>query len=116
MLEGDSPAEERVDLLGADARDGRGLVLWIARGDRDFGAVGTLTGTHELGDVLGERLRSERRLAEDDLADRLVDDLLKAGHVRPLLCGTQVHEAGQPRKEQLVANANDLLDTGDPDT
>ena len=85
MLGGRGAAEERVDLLRGDARDGGGLVLGIAGRDRDFGALGALAGAHELGDVLGQRLRPERRLAEDDLADRLVDDLLEPGHVRALL-------------------------------
>ena len=115
VLVGDGSTEERVDLLGAHARDGRGLVLGVARRDRDFGAQGVLAGAHELGDVLGQRLGAERGLAEDDLADRLVDDLLEPRHVSPLLTGAQVHEAGQARKEQLLADAYDLLDARDAD-
>ena len=45
--------------------------------------------------------RRERRLAEDDLADRVVDDLLEARHVRALLVATQINEAIQSRKEEL---------------
>ena len=77
--------------------------------------MGALAGPHELGDVLGQRLGTERRLAEHHLADRLVDDLLEARHVRALLVGAQIHEAGQAREEQLVANPHDLLDPRDPD-
>ena len=45
-----------------------------------------------------------------DLADRLVDDLLEARHVRALLLAAQIDEALQAREEQLVADAHDLLD------
>ena len=62
--------------------------------------------------MLGERLRAERRLAEHDLADRLVDDLVEARHVRALLIAAEIDEAVQPREEQLVADAHDLLDAG----
>ncbi len=41
---------------------------------------------------------------EHDLADRLVDDLLEARHVRALLVGAEVDEALEPREEQLVAD------------
>ncbi len=114
MLVGDGSAQERVDLLGTHSRDGCGLVLGVARRDRDFGAQGVLAGAHEFGDVLGQRLRPKRGLAEDDLADRLVDDLLEPRHMGALLAGAQVHEARQAREEQLIANANDLLDARHP--
>ena len=113
VLEGDGAPVQRVDLLRLHARDGRGLVLGVARGDRDLGALGALARAHELGDVLGERLGAERRLAEHDLADRLVDDLLEARHVRALLVAAEIHEAVQPREEQLVADAHDLLHARD---
>ena len=87
----------------------------VARGDRHLGALGLLARAHELGDVLRERLRAKRRLAEDDLADRLVDDLLEARHVRALLLTAQIDEALQAREEQLVANVDDLLDACDAD-
>ena len=115
VLEGHGAAEQRVDLLRLDARDGRRLVLGVARGDRDLGARGLLALAHELGDVLRERLGAERRLAEHDLADRLVDDLLEARHVRALLLAAEIDEALQAREEQLVADAHDLLDAGDAD-
>jgi hypothetical protein len=68
---------------------------------------------HELGDVLGERLGLERGLAEDDLADRLVDDLLEARHVRALLVGAELDDALEAGGEQLrvavVAKPDHLL-------
>ena len=108
-------AVQRVDLLRLDAGDRRRLVLGVARGDRHLGALGALARAHELGDVLRERLRAKRRLAQHDLADRLVDDLLEARHVRALLLAAQVDEALQAREEQLVADADDLLDARDAD-
>ena len=115
----DRRAVQRVDLLREDPRDGRGLVLGIARGDGDLGALGALALAHELGDPLGERLGLERRLAEDDLADDLVDDLLEARHVRALLVAAEVDEALQARREELLgavlAEADDLLDLGHAD-
>ena len=71
---------------------------------------GPLALAHQLGDVPRERLRAERRLGQHDLADRLVDDLLEARHVRALLLAAEIDEAGQAREEQLVADAHDLLD------
>ena len=55
------------------------------------------------------------RLAEDDLADRLVDDLVEARHVRSLLVAVEVDEAVEAGEEQLVADAHDLLDPRDAD-
>ena len=104
---------ERVDLLRAYPRDRRWLVLGVARRDRHLGALGLLTITHQLGDLLGERLGPEGRLFEDYLADRFVDDLLEARHVRPLLMGAKVYEAVEPREKQLVANTDHLLHAGD---
>ena len=115
VREGHRAPVQRVDLLCLDARDGRRLVLGIARGDRHLGALGPLARAHELGDVLRERLGAERRLAEHDLADRLVDDLLEARHVRALLLAAEIDEALQAREEQLVADADDLLDARDAD-
>ena len=85
-------------------------MLGIARRDRDLGALGALPGAHELGDVLGQRLGAEGRLAQDDLADGLVDDLVEARHVGALLRVAETDEAVEPREEQLVADAHDLLD------
>ena len=110
VLGGDRTAVERVDLLRADARHRRRLVLRVAGRDRDLGAGGALAFANELGDVLGERLGAERRLAEDDLADRLVDDLVETRHVRALLVAGEVDEAVQAREEELLANPDDLLD------
>jgi hypothetical protein len=113
-LGGDGRAVERVDLLRLDAGDGRGLVLGIARGDRDLRAAGALAVAHPLGDVLGERLGLERRLAEDHRADRLVDDLLEARHVRALLVWAEIDVALDLGGEQLLgavlSDADDLLD------
>ena len=109
--ERDSPAVKRVDLLGLDPRDGGGLVLGIAGRDRDLGAAGLLALADELGDVLGQRLGAEGCLAEDNLADRLVDDLLEAGHMGPLLLGAEIDVAVETRVEELtVADPDDLLD------
>ena len=98
-------AVQRVDLLRLDAAHGRRLVLRVARGDRDLGAPRALAVAHPLGDVLGQRLGPERALAEDDLADRVVDDLLEARHVRALLARPEVDEALQPGREQLLGPA-----------
>ena len=115
----DRAAEERVDLLRRDARHGRGLLLGVARGDRHLGAQRVLALAHELGDAPGELLGAERGLAEDDLADRVVDDLLEARHVRALLLGAEVDDALQLRREELLgarlADADDLLDAGHAD-
>ena len=74
---------------------------------------------NQLRDVLGERLGLERRLAEDDLADRLVDDLLEARHVRALLVRPELDHALEARREQLLgavlADPDDLLDAGHAD-
>ena len=112
-------AVQRVDLLRRDARDRRRLVLRVARGDRDLGGLRVLALADLLGDVLGERLGAEAGLAEDHLADRVVDDLLEARHVRALLARAEVDEALELRVEQLLdpvlADADDLLDAGDAD-
>jgi hypothetical protein len=112
-------AEQRVDLLREDAGGRGGLVLGVARRDGHLGAGRALALAHELGDALRERLGLERRLAEDDLADDLVDDLLEARHVRALLVAAEVDEALQARREQLLVaallDADDLLDLGHAD-
>ena len=115
VLERDGAAEQRVDLLRLDPGDRRGLVLRVARGDRHLRALGTLALTHQLRYRAGQRLGPERRLTEHDLADRLVDDLVEARHVCALLFAAQIDEAVQPRVEQLLADAHDLLDVGDAD-
>ena len=115
MLEGNGAAVQCVDLLGLHAGYRRGLVLGVARRDRHLRALRPLARAHELGDVLGEGLGAERRLAQHDLADRLVDDLIEARHVRALLVRLKVDEAVQAREKQLVADAHDLLDAAHPD-
>ena len=93
---------------------GRGLVLGVARLDVDLGAQSVLAVADLLGDVRGQRLGAERALAEDDLADRVVDNFLEAAHVRALLVRAEVDEAVQTGGEQLFsavcADADDLLD------
>ena len=110
---------ERVQLLGLDARHRRRLVLGEARLDGHLGAPCPLALAHELGDVLGQRLGLERRLAEHDLADRLVDDLLEARHVGALLIRPQFDHALELSGEQLLdavlAQPDDLLDAGHAD-
>ena len=86
-------AVQRVDLLRRDARDRRRLVLRVAGGDRHLGRMRALALADLLGDVLGERLGAEGGLAEDHLADGVVDDLLEARHVRALLARAEVDEA-----------------------
>ena len=113
---GDRGAEQRVDLLRLDAADGRRLVLRVAGLDVHLGAARALAVAHLLGDVLRQCFRAERALAEHDLADRLVDDLLEAAHVRALLVRAEVDEAVQAGGEQLLgpvrADPDDLLDVG----
>ena len=112
-------AVERVDLLRLDAGDGGGLVLGVARGDRHLGAQRVLAVADALGDLLREDLGLEAALAEQDLADRVVDDLLEAAHVRALLARAEVDEAVEPGHEQLrrvgLPDADDLLDVRDAD-
>jgi hypothetical protein len=85
------------------------MVLRVARGDRDLGAQGVLALADGLRDARGELLGLERRGPDDRLADRVVDGLLEARHVRALLLRTQIDEALQVRAEQLLADADDLL-------
>ncbi len=110
VLVGDGAPEQRVDLLCLNAGDGGRLVLRIARRDRDLGARRALALADQLRDVLRERLGAEHRLAEHDLADRLVDDLVEARHVRALLVRGEVDEAVEAREVELLADPHDLLD------
>ena len=115
MLEGDGPPVQRVDLLGLHAGDRGRLVLGVAGCDRDLGALGSLARADELGDVLRKRLGSEWSLAEHDLADGLVDDLVEARHVGALLLVAEIDEALEAGEVELLADAHDLLDAGDAD-
>jgi hypothetical protein len=116
-LAGHGDAVQRVDLLREDPAVRRRLVLRVAGLQPDLGAARALAVADLLGDVLGQRLRPERALAEDDLADRVVDDLLEARHVRALLPGAQVDEAVELRGVERLGPAggdpDDLLDVGD---
>ena len=113
-LAGHGDAEQRVDLLREDAGHGRRLVLRVAGLDVDLGAARALAVADLLGDVLGERLGAQRGLAEHHLADRVVDDLLEARHVRALLLRAEIDEAVEPRGVQLLGavglDPDDLLD------
>ena len=110
---------QRVQLLRLDARDRRRLVLREARLDGDLRAARGLPLAHELRDVLGECLDLERRLVQDDVADRFVDDLFEARHVRALLVGPELDDAFEASGEQLLVpvllHPDDLLDSGHAD-
>ena len=117
-LGGHRRAEQRVDLLGGDARHRRRLVLRIARGDRHLRAPRTLTLAHLRGHVLGQLLGLEAALAQHHFADDVVDDLLEARHVRALLVRAEVDEAVQLGVIELLgarrADADDLLNVRHP--
>ena len=72
---------------------------------------------HALGDVGGELLGT-KRLAEHDLVDRLVHDLLESGHVDAGLLGVEVDEALEVGVEEglgsVGGDADLLLDAGYP--
>ena len=89
---GDRGPEEGVDLLGGLAADRRGDGLRVAGGEGDLGAEAGLAVAHALGDLGGEVLGLER-VVEDGVVDRLVDDLLEAGHVDARLARLEVDEA-----------------------
>ena len=112
-------AVQRVELLGLDARHRRRLVLGEPGLDVDLGAARALALADELRDVLGQGLGLERRFAEHDLADRLVDDLLEARHVRALLVRAEVDDALEAGREQLLgavlAQPDHLFDAGHAD-
>jgi len=61
--------------------------LGVAGGEADLGAQAALALADALGDVGGELLGAEGGLAEDDLVDRLVDDLLEADMWTPACSG-----------------------------
>src|SRR5215217_96414 len=119
-LGGDRRAEQREDLLGGDRGHWRRLVLWIAGGDCHLRAQRVLSLAHLYGDSLGELLGLEAALAEHDLADDVVDDLLEARHVRACLLRSDLDEAVELGVIELVGtgrtDADDLLDIRHPDT
>src|SRR5262249_30244171 len=73
---------------------------------------------HALGDMGGEDLGAEG-LAEDDLVDRLGDDLLEARHVNARLARVEVDEALELGVVEVLAgirlDADHLLDASHPD-
>ena len=111
---------EGVQLLRFDARDRRWLVLREPGFDAHLGAARALAGADELRDVLGQVLGLEGRVAEHYLADRLVDDLLEARHVRALLVRAEFDHAFEPGREQLLASVlaqpDHLFDSGHADS
>ena len=115
---GDRGAIEDVDLLGLLAGLRRLHRLRVAGRDRDLGSLAALPLAHLLGDVGGQHLGFER-LAEDDLVDRLADDLLEAGHVDAGLLRVEVDEALEAGVEEVLGavglDPDHLLDAGDPD-
>ena len=121
---GDRGAEERVDLLRRLAADRRGHGLGVAGGERDLGAHPALAVADALGDPGGEVLGLQR-LAEDGLVDRLVDDLLEAGHVGAGLLRVEIDVALELGEVELRAVApsappsgliaDDLLDAAHAD-
>lgn len=115
VLEVDGRSVERVHLLGCDA-----VVLGAPRSDGHLCTQGVLALTDAIGDVPGQLLGAQGNLAQDDLADDLVDGLLEAGHVRALLLGAQVDEAVEAGRVQPGApgagraDPNHFLDPVDP--
>ncbi len=115
---GDGGAVEDVDLLGALAGLRRLHRLRVAGGDRDLGPLAALALAHLLGDVGGQHLGFEG-LPEDDLVDRLADDLLEARHVDAGLLRVEVDEALEVGVEEVLdavgLDPDHLLDAGDSD-
>ena len=83
---------------------GRGDGLRVAGGEGDLGAQAALAVADALGDLGGEVLGLER-VVEDGLVDRLVDDLLEAGHVDAGLARLEVDVALELGEEELRAGA-----------
>ena len=81
--------------------------LRVARGQRDLGAQPVLALAHLLGDVGGQHLGLEG-LAEDDLVDRLADDLLEARHVDAGLVRVEVDEALELGVEEVLGRRRAL--------
>jgi hypothetical protein len=93
-------------------------VLRVAGLEPDLGAARALPVADPLGDVHCERLGAEDALGEHDLADRVVDDLLEARHVRALLERPEIDKAVELGPVQTFspvrADPDDLLDVGHP--
>ena len=108
--------EQGVDLLRLLVGDGGGDGLGIAGRDGDLGAAALLAFADPFGDVGGKCLGVEGGLAEDDLVDRLSDDLLEAGHVDPCLLGVEVDEALHLGEVEMLGavdlDPDHLLDPG----
>ena len=111
---------ELVDLLRVEPGLGRLDGVGVARFDAHLGAAAVLALADLLGDVRGEVLGAEG-LGEDDGVDRLVDDLLEAGHVDAGLVGVEVDERFELGEEEAGGAAgrggdvDDLLDAADAD-
>ena len=120
--EGDRGAEQRVDLLRRLAADGCRHRLRVAGGERDLRAHPALPVADALGDPGGEVLGLQG-LGENGLVDRLVDDLLEAGHVGAGLLRAAVYVGLELGEEELRPAAvgafgldpDDLLDAADAD-
>ena len=123
----DRGAEQRVDLLRGQRRGGRRHRFRVAGRDRHLGAQAVLLLADCVGDLRGEVLGAQR-LAEDDLVDRLVDDLLEARHVDSRLARVEVDEAFELGEEvvgpgrravaggsAMPADSDHLLDSADAD-
>jgi hypothetical protein len=121
-----SEAVQGVDLLRLDSRDGRRDSAWVAGGDPDLGALAVLALAHLLGD-LGRQLLGAQCLREDRLVDRLVDDLLEAGHMHASLSRIEIDETLELGEEEAstvrqtavavgggsAGDVDDLLDPSD---
>ena len=109
-------AEQRHQLLRTEPGHGRRALERVSSCDLHLGAKRTLPLQDVLGDVRGKPLDQEL-LAHDDLVDRLLEELGKAGHVDALLHRVEVDGAVDlGRDEHLVPavpHPHRLLDAGD---
>ncbi len=117
LLGGGCDPEEPDHLLGRELRDGCGALDRIARGDSHLGAECALPADDVAGDVLRQDLDQER-FADDDLLDRLLEELGEARHVDALLGAVEVDGAldvgGDQFLDVAVPDADRLLDARDP--
>ena len=109
-------ADQRDHLLGLEAGHRRAAPLRPAGDDAHLGPQGVLALDDLRRDPVGEHLH-EQALAEDDLVDRLVEELGEARHVDALLVAREVDGAVDLRRHQdLVVAAADpdrLVHAGD---